>query len=645
MKGQGFLRLIVAVLVLVLTLSMASPGASASDGGKARVWVQFVPGAKAQVEHALVGAKADFHYTFDELDAFVVSLPEAALKGLEKNPNVVLIEEDAVRFPIGIEKSQVPVPSHSILPDQVVPYGIDMVQARDVWDANFDGVVDTGAPTGSNRKICIIDSGLYTAHEDFQGLNVTGYSGNLPWNVDGFGHGSHVAGTIAAMNNTLGVLGVTPGTVQLYIVRVFGDDGAWAYSSTLIDAANRCSSAGANIISMSLGGARSNTTEKRGFDTLYSKGILSIAAAGNEGTSAYSYPASYASVVSVAAIDSTKAFADFSQYNDQVELAAPGVGVLSTLPYIDSSMITVDDITYTGGHIEFSARGLATGELVDGGLCATAGAWAGKIVLCQRGDYDFYTKVMSVQNGGGVAAVVYNNVPGGFLGTLGDGKSSAIVAISLSQEDGQYLVANKLGSTGMIESAITQPASGYEYWDGTSMATPHVSAVAALVWSAKPTATNVEIRSALTATAQDLGTTGRDIHYGYGLVQAKSAVTYLVGSGGTNTTVHIADLDGTTTVSKSKWTATVTAKVANGTGALVSGAVVTGTWSGGYAGTGTCTTTTTGTCSVTTGSMKTTSASVTFTITDINATGLTYDELANTDPDGDSNGTVINILK
>ncbi len=96
----------------------------------------------------------------------------------------------------------------------MVPYGIDMVQARDVWDADRNGVVDTGAPTGSNRKICIIDSGFYTGHEDLQGVNVGGYNGNLPWNQDGSGHGTHVAGTIAAMNNALGVVGVTPGTVR-----------------------------------------------------------------------------------------------------------------------------------------------------------------------------------------------------------------------------------------------------------------------------------------------------------------------------------------------------------------------------------------------------------------------------------------------
>lgn len=634
------------VAALVFGAFAVAPAQSAGGEGKVRVMVQFRAGSRGAVEQVLRGASAEFHYVFDNLNAFAVTVPTAALGGIQRNPNVVLVEEDVMRFPIGIEPSVAASEPAVTLTGQVVPYGIDMVQARDVWDADRNGVVDSGAPTASNRKICIIDSGFYTGHEDLQGVNVDGYDGNLPWDQDGSGHGTHVSGTIAAMNNALGVVGVTPGTVQVYMVRVFGDDGAWAYSSTLIDAANRCASAGANIISMSLGGSRSSATERRGFDSLYAQGILSIAAAGNEGTTAYSYPASYTSVVSVAAIDESKLVADFSQKNDQVELAAPGVGVLSTVPYIDYSALSVDGVDYLGAHVEYSARGTASGALVDGGLCTATGAWAGKVVLCQRGDISFYDKVMNVQNSGGAAAVIYNNVSGGFLGTLGEGYSSTIIAISLSQEDGLYLVANKLGSLGVIESNITQPASGYEYYDGTSMATPHVSAVAALVWSADPTTTNAEIRSALSATAEDLGAVGRDTSYGYGLVQAHDAIEYLVGSGGgTEGTIHIADLDPTKTISKSKWTATVTVKVVDDSGAAVSGAVVTGAWSGGYTGTGTCTTGSTGTCSMVTGSMKLTATSVTYTVNNVTASGFTYDASSNTDPDGDSNGTVITIVK
>ena len=628
---KRFVLTISAVLIVALVLGAFAfnPVQSASDSSKVRVLVQFHPGARGAVEKTLKGVGAEFHYTFDELNAFAVTVPSAALNGLERNPNVVLVEEDAPRFPIGIEKSGTAAVAAAT--GQTVPYGIDMVQARDVWDANRDGVVDAGAPTGSTRKICIIDSGFYTGHEDLQGVNVSGYDGNLPWYEDGSGHGTHVSGTIAAMNNALGVVGVTPGTVQVYMVRVFGDDGAWAYSSTLIDASNRCAAAGANIISMSLGGGRKSRTEETAFNTHYANGILSIAAAGNEGTTALSYPASYASVVSVAAIDSNKTVADFSQYNSAVELAAPGVGVLSTVPYLDSTTLTVDGVVFPANHIEFSARGTATGALVNGGLCDATGAWAGKVVLCERGVITFYDKVMNVQNSGGAAAVIYNNEPGGFLGTLGEGFTSTIIGISMSQEDGQYLVANKLGATGTISSTYTAPASGYEYYDGTSMATPHVSAVAALVWSALPTATNVEIRDVLAATALDLGAAGRDVYYGFGLVQAKAAIDALVGGGGGGETgvLHVADLTGLATISRNKWTAKVTTTVVDAAGAPVSGVVVSGAWSAGLTGTGTCTTDTTGACTITSASMKLTVPSVTFTVTNLAADGFTYDANAN----------------
>lgn len=640
MKKINVVLALTLMAVLVISLFNVNSVYSSSNTDKVRVMVQFAPGKGAAVENSLKAAGGEVHYAFAELNTFAVSLPEAALKGIQNNPNVVLVEEDAPRYPVSI----LPSASAVTLDSQTVPYGVDMVQARDVWDVDRNNVVDTGAPTGSNRKICIIDSGVLTSHEDLQGVN---FFGGYPtgWNSDGSGHGTHVTGTITAMNNALGVVGVLPGTANIFMVRVFGDDGAWAYASTLIDAANRCASAGANIISMSLGGTRSSVTEKRGFDSLYSKGILSIAAAGNDGNTAYSYPASYASVMSVAAIDEAGVVADFSQQNDQVEIAAPGVAVLSTVPYIDETYVTVNGVDYSGGHIDYSARGTISGALVDGGICDTTGAWSGKVVLCQRGTISFYDKVMNVQNSGGAAALIYNNVSGGFLGTLGDGYSSSIIGISLSMEDGQYLVANMLGQTATAVSNLYTNVSGYEYYDGTSMATPHVSAVAALVWSAKPTATNVDIRNALTATALDLGAAGRDVAYGYGLVQAKDAIDYLTGGGSTDTPIHVADLDGTKTLSTKSWKATVTIKVVDASGAAVSGVVVTGAWSGGYSGSASCTTGASGTCSVSTGNMKLTKTSVTFTVSGLTATGYVYDATANSDPDGDSTGTVITITK
>ncbi len=199
--------------------------------------------------------------------------------------------------------------------------------------------------------------------------------------------------------------------------------------------------------------------------------------------------------------------------------------------------MTVNGVVYSANHIEFAALGTASGLLADGGLCNSTGAWTDKVVLCQRGDISFAEKVLNVQTSGGAAAVIYNNEPGNFLGTMGE-DSATIVALSLSQEDGQYLVANHLGAMGDLYAHIEQPASGYEAWGGTSMATPHVAGVAALIWSFDPALTNVEIRNAMNATAVDLGDIGRDIYFGYGLVQALDALKDLGYSSGNPSNEH-----------------------------------------------------------------------------------------------------------
>lgn len=502
------------LLVFVFITSVTQPAYSSNEG-KMRVWVEFSPGSAARVEKALNGIGAEFHYRFEDLNSFVVTVPEQAVAGLRNNPNVVSIDEDPIRYP-----------ASDFSPE--APYGVEMVQALEVWDADKNGVIDEGAPTGQGITVCIIDSGLYTDHEDFAGVSVSGYSSN--WNTDTCGHGTHVAGTIAASFNDLGVVGVTPGGAELYIVKVFdGPECGWTYSSTLADAANKCGAADADIISMSLGGTIKNRQEELTFSSLYSQGILSIAAAGNDGNTRISYPGGYSSVMAVAAIDENMVVADFSQQNNTVEIAAPGVGVLSTVPYINVANLTVDGVEYSVNQMEYAGLGSASGSLVDGGICDSAGSWSGKVVLCARGDIDFVTKVKNVEIGGGSAAVIYNNEPGNFLGTLGEDGLVSIPAVSLSQEDGQYLAANKLGVNADVFTASTSPASGYEAWNGTSMATPHVSGVAALVWSANTSWTNADIRDALTATAYDLGATGRDNAYGYGLVQAKAALDYLGG--------------------------------------------------------------------------------------------------------------------
>ncbi|PKO05703.1 MAG: peptidase S8 [Chloroflexi bacterium HGW-Chloroflexi-3] len=538
MKLTLFARSIILIIALLFVMGSITP---ASSEPEVRVFVEYRVGQQAGVQTALKNAGAAFHYQFDELNSFVVSLPESALNGIRRNPNVISIEEDPIRELVrNMPSEAAAMTAETILPEQVVPYGVDMVQARDIWDANRDGRIDKKAPTGAGRTVCIIDTGFYTEHEDFVGVDVLGgYSqtngdDTFLWTLDGYGHGTHVAGTIVAQNNEYGVVGVTPGTASLYIVKIFGDDGLWvskAHASDLIKAAFLCADNGANIISMSLSGTNKSGKEEQAFNNVYAQGILSVAAASNDGIEELHYPASYDSVISVAAIDSTYTVADFSQHNEKVELAAPGVNVLSTVPFISTASVTVDGVSYEALGMEFAPTGAASGELVDGGFCLAtdpAADWTGKVVLCSRGSVSFAEKVTKVTQNGGEAAVIYNNKPGLFAGTLGEA-GDYVIAVSISQEDGQYLVANKIGSVATVVSTFEFPASGYEAWAGTSMATPHVSAVAALIWSWNPSLTNVQIREAMVATAMDLGDPGRDDYYGYGLVQAYDALKYLGG--------------------------------------------------------------------------------------------------------------------
>jgi len=349
----------------------------------ARVFIEFRPGAEDQVAEALARANVQLHHEFAELNAVAVTVPVQSLRGLQNNANITLIEEDPVRE----------------LLSEVVPYGVDRVQATDLWDANDDGVLDPGAVTGAGIKVGVIDSGIAATHPDFAGVAITGEP--TGWNTDGLTHGTHVCGIIAANLNGNGVVGVSPGKVSLHMVKVFGASGEWIYASDLLDAVKHAVAAGCRVINMSLGGAQSSQVEERGFNSLYNRGVLLVAGAGNGGNTSVLYPAGYAAVISVAATDMNNNVASFSQRNPDVELAAPGVNIYSTVP------------------------------------------------------------------------------------------------------------------------------SGWAYYSGTSMATAHGSAVAALIWSKYPKKSNTSVRSALHSGALDLGLAGRDTSYGYGLVQAKNSLTQL----------------------------------------------------------------------------------------------------------------------
>lgn len=311
------------------------------------------------------------------------------------------IEDDPPRTLSYIPGSQVVRKLQST--EQVIPYGIDLVKAPTFWSQY--------GKRGGGVKVCVIDTGIRSSHEDLRDANPTGSNDSFlvtPWNEDGNGHGTHVSGTIIASDNGIGVIGVSP-EASLHFVRVFDANGEFT-ASNLVDAMNACASAGAKIISMSLGGPSESSAERAAVANLKASGILLVAAAGNDGDGVnfVEYPAGYEPVLSVAAIDANLDIASFSTYNTEVDIAAPGVDVLSTIADSDTS---------------------------------------------------------------------------------------------------------------------------YAQLSGTSMATPHVSGVAALLWSQFPDRSVDDIENAIKLSALDSGACGQDPLFGHGIVDAMAAAVYLESGG------------------------------------------------------------------------------------------------------------------
>lgn len=430
---------------------------------------------------------------------------------------------------------------------QNTPWGIPVVQANQVSDTN-----------AGNMKVCIIDSGYDINNPDLSGNSHSGTnnSGTGNWYTPGGSHGTHVAGTIAAINNSEGVVGILPNkTVNIHVVKVFNASG-WGYSSDLASAINTCANNGAKVVNMSLGGSNSSTTERNALQGVYDNGVLLIAAAGNDGNTTHSYPASYDSVMSVGALDESNKWAAFSQYTSQVEISAPGEAILSTVgvgdgrqgyitagstSYGDDRVVPHNRLTNDGSNwnsapINSSATGTLASCSVSGSGTYSCGSMSGKICIAERfgnqagSNYPETNPVKACKTAGAVAAIVYSNSdrPGlqnPFL--LDSNNEYQIPSVSVNRTLGQALLS-KVGTSVTVEN---KGNTNYAYYNGTSMATPHVSGVAALVWSQHASCTAAQIRNVLKTTALDLETSGRDDKTGYGLVRTKAAVDYISANG------------------------------------------------------------------------------------------------------------------
>jgi type VII secretion-associated serine protease mycosin len=337
--------------------------------------------------------------------AVVLSPPEAALAGRETSTTKLLVSQQAVTTTYSYFL-YLPLISRDFCANafsfnETIRYNLDKINIQEGWRCY----------QGQGVTVAVIDTGIDLDHPDLQANIVAGksfVSGVSSPDDDG-GHGTHVAGVVAAVNNNGGVIGVAP-AASLMPVKVLdsqGNGSTYNVAAGIEWAADH----GATVINLSLGSVSSSSTLKAALDYAYNRGVLLVAAGGNCGDSAYFlngcsyqdqpvYPAAYANVMAVASTDSSDNQSSFSNQGSYIEIAAPGSSIYSTYP-----------------------------------------------------------------------------------------------------------------------------SSGYTTLSGTSMATPHVAGLAALIWSQNPSWSNEEVRAQIRNTAQDLGASGRDNQFGYGRINAAEAMS------------------------------------------------------------------------------------------------------------------------
>lgn len=328
---------------------------------------------------------------FSLVPAIAAEMPASAVAKLRGEAGVVTVEADEA------------VEAHDIN----TVWGVRRIGCGPVHAGTFNY---TGAIPilGRSVRVAVIDTGIDYRHPQLGPRYRGGYDfvNNDSDPIDDHYHGTHVAGTVAAVRDGVGPVGVAP-EVDLYALKVLGADGSGAYSK-IISALQWCVQNNIQVANLSLGSASNpGTIVKQAFDNAYAAGVVIVASAGNEGPGAdtVGYPARYDSVIAVGSTTTSDTRSSFSSTGSTVDLAAPGSSIFSTYP-----------------------------------------------------------------NG------------------------------------------------------------GYATMSGTSMASPHVAGVAALVIAAGVPdldgdgLLHHEVRSVLQVSAHDLGTAGRDNEFGYGLVDAEAAV-------------------------------------------------------------------------------------------------------------------------
>ena len=517
--------MIAELLASTTLLAAPTPGEAAAapvDPGSRRVLVTFKPARTSEGLTALEQSDGVVQRSFIATSRTVAAdLPPDEIARLERDPAVAFVEPDTPNRPFALSEAELdPTPFNGL-------YGLLTTRA-------------VAAQTGirpDQATVCVADTGVDPTHPDLQpayggGVDTIDRDDDPSAPLGGSeSHGTHVAGTIVGALNGYGVRGVAPG-VRFIHARVLGPDGGTA--STVMDGVRRLvEEHGCNIINMSLGGEDFTVAGARFYAEMRQRGVLIVAASGNQSAAKVSYPAAYDGVLSVGAVDRANQHASFSNTGQGLDVVGPGVEVLSSLPRGTgrAATITLPDAQPTEV-MEVGNSGLTegvSGSVVDVGNAPNAAAFnpeqvRGNIALVSPERnvtmplLDLLTAALDA-GASAVAIVAPGPTPYVFklpLPVTDDGRTWMPI-VSLTADQG-----TAVKQAGAI--AIVNRPSDWGHANGTSMASPHVAGVAGILKAAQPSLTPDRIEQLLESTATDLGPGGYDVTYGNGLVDAERAL-------------------------------------------------------------------------------------------------------------------------
>ncbi len=280
----------------------------------------------------------------------VASINDQVRKEFEARSDVRYVERDHIRRPL-VRNDIEPADAVDLGAEQKLPWGVERIGAIDFHDST------AGSDGGS---VAVLDSGIDPEHESLEvadGEAFTECSGSTcesEWD-DESGHGTHCAGTIGALDNGAGVVGVVPGA-DIYALKVLAGDGS-GYDSDIAAAIEWCADNDIDVINLSLGGSDEAQVLEDALGYAYERGVLVVAAAGNDGSlGGIDYPAAYDECIAVGATDDRDEVPDWSARGETIELVAPGADVLSTQPgdeyvYLSGTSMSTPHIAGIGAQL------------------------------------------------------------------------------------------------------------------------------------------------------------------------------------------------------------------------------------------------------------------------------------------------------